>query len=170
LLINWDSSSTANDHFYPFGKRADIEDYDFSEFLLYTIVPLIVLIIINLFKQPTEIRQKALQSKFDLNYEKDLTPTIIGIFLFTISLIVYFTNINNDVKGNTQLTDAVISIISFVMRIAITIWVYAISNKLNRNTTAWSIFAFILPSVALITIGLQRKLKRKPTIIKTHFK
>lgn len=160
LLINLGSSSSTHDYFYPFSERSDFEDYGFSEFLFYTIVPLVVLIIINLFKQPREIRREAKQSKYDLNYERDFSPTLVGITMVIFLLQHYFININDGSNGNLYLNDAVFSIVSFVVRVVVTIWVHSISYKLNRNTIGWSIFAFFLPSIALIVIGFQRKLKR----------
>lgn len=51
LLVNWDVSEYANERFWPFSVRSRIEHYDLSEFLLYSLLPLIILVIINLFKE-----------------------------------------------------------------------------------------------------------------------
>lgn len=49
-------------------------------------------------------------------------------------------------------------------RIFVTIWIVKIAKRQNRNTTGWGVFAFLIPNLALIIIGLLRKLI-KPSII-----
>ena len=58
LLTNWNNSSYASKAIWPFSNNSRIEDYDFTEFLLYTIVPIFILIIINLFKEPKKKKKK----------------------------------------------------------------------------------------------------------------
>jgi hypothetical protein len=161
LLTNWKASRSANDYFWPFSKRSDLEDYDFSEFILYTLVPLIILVIVNLFKDPKEDKAEKLQLKYDLTYERDITPTIVGVFIIIISMAFYFSSSNNgsyEYETAPQ-TRAILSIVSLVLRIGITVWVINISKALNRDTTGWGLFAFFLPSISLIVIGLKRKLR-----------
>ncbi|WP_276979157.1 zinc ribbon domain-containing protein [Flavobacterium filum] len=161
LLVNWKASDYANERFWPFSERSKLEHYDFSEFLLYTLVPLIILVIVNLFKDPKETRSEALQLKYDLTHEKDTTPTIIGIFIIIISMIYYFASGNSDSYDaeKAQQTRAILSVVSLILRIGITVWVVNIAKTLNRDTTGWGFFAFFLPSISLIVIGQKRKLK-----------
>jgi hypothetical protein len=161
LLINWKASSSANDYFWPFSKRSDLEDYDFSEFILYTLVPLIILVIVNLFKDPKETKAEKLQLKYDLTHERDTTPTIVGVFIIIISMVFYFASVYNDSYDyeTAQQTRAILSIVSLILRIGITVWVVNIAKALNRDTTGWGFFAFFLPSISLIVIGQKRKLK-----------
>ena len=51
LLVNWKVREYANEKFWPFSERSRLDHYDLSEFLLYSLVPLIILVIINLFKE-----------------------------------------------------------------------------------------------------------------------
>lgn len=44
--------------FVPFSERSEIENYDFREFLMYTIFPLIILIIWSMLRSPEQIRIK----------------------------------------------------------------------------------------------------------------
>lgn len=41
-------------HFYPFGGFGNVKDYDPSEFLVYTIVPLLLILAIKLRKSPND--------------------------------------------------------------------------------------------------------------------
>lgn len=161
LLVNWKASDYANERFWPFSERSELEHYDFSEFLLYTLVPLIILVIVNLFKDPKETKAEKLQLKYDLTYEKDTTPTIIGVFIVIISMVFYFASGSNDSYDieKAQQTRAILSVVSLIMRIGITVWVVNIAKSLNRDTTGWGFFAFFLPSISLIVIGQKRKLK-----------
>ena len=158
LLVNWKSNDYANERFWPFSKDSQLEHYEFSEFLLYTLVPLIFLVIVNLFKDP---KAETLQLKYDLTYEKDTTPTIIGIFIIMISTVFYFESVSNYSYDNeeAQQTRAILSVVSLITRIGITVWVVNIAKSLNRDTTGWGFFAFFLPSISLIIIGQKRKLK-----------
>ena len=53
LLIYWNSEdSFTRQYFWPFSKYSTIESYHFTEFFFYTIIPILILVIINLFKQP----------------------------------------------------------------------------------------------------------------------
>lgn len=163
LLINWKASYYANEKFWPLSKRSELEHYEFSEFLFYTLVPLIILIIFNLFKEPKEVKSETLKLKYDLNYQKDTTPTIIGVFIIIISMVYYFASIKNDDYDHekAQQTRGILSLVSLIMRISITVWVVNIAKKINRDTTGWGFLAFFFPSIALIIIGQKRKL-RKP--------
>lgn len=161
LLVNWKASDYANERFWPFSERSKLEHYDFSEFLLYTLVPLIILVIVNLFRDPKETKAETLQLKYDLTYEKDTTPTIIGVFIIIISMVFYFASGSSDSYDNekAQQTRAILSVVSLIMRIGITVWVVNIAKSLNRDTTGWGFFAFFLPSISLIVIGQKRKLR-----------
>ena len=162
LLTNWKGSDSANEYFWPFSKRAELEDYDFTEFLLYTVVPLIVLVIINLFKEPQQKKQLALEQKYDLSFEKDTTPTMVGLFILLISLVLYFISGSGDRQEYEKAaqTRAILSVISLFLRIGITVWVVNIAKKLNRDTVGWGFLTFFFPSIALIIIGQKRKLKQ----------
>lgn len=161
LLINWRASSSSNGYFWPFSKHSDLDDYDFSEFILYTVVPLIILVIVNLFKDPKETKAENLQLKYDLTYERDTTPTIVGVFIIIISMVFYFasSNYNSYDYEKAQQTRAIFSIASLILRIGITVWVVNIAKTLNRDKTGWGFFAFFFPSISLIAIGQKRKLK-----------
>jgi hypothetical protein len=52
LLTQWNAAYHQNRYFWPYDTKSELEDYDFTEFLLYTLVPLVILVIINLLKKP----------------------------------------------------------------------------------------------------------------------
>ena len=157
LLTNWNNSSYASDKIWPFSNYSEMKHYDFTEFLLYTIVPILILIIINLFKEPKEKEPENLSLKYDMSFDKDTTPTIIGVFIVILYLIFYILiakgeDYNAEVSG-------IFSVIFLVFRIFIIIWVINIAKKLNRNITNWGLLAFFFPSLTLIVIGQKRKYK-----------
>lgn len=100
--------------------------------------------------------------KFDLSYKKETEATFFGILLLIIPIILSkieiftFETVESFNQGKS-----IIAIISLVLRVLITVWVVNIATRQNRNSTSWGWFAFFLPSIALIVIGLLKKLKLK---------
>lgn len=152
LLLNWEPDRTQK--FYPFDNYSKIEDYDLTEFLIYSIVPLFVLVIINLFKDSKNNSYKSTQINYDLTYEKDYRPTILGIFILCYTITTF-----NEIKYKDESLIVANTIISLIFRVIITIWVVSIAKNLNRDKTEWGVFAFFLPSLCLIIIGLKKKIK-----------
>lgn len=110
---------------------------------------------------PLPARQNIKENlKFDLTYEKETDALTVGIALFLtpffLKLIGVF-NIDNEQSFRTA--QAVLALVALIIRIAVTLWVTAIAKRQNRNTTGWGFFAFFLPSVSLIIIGLLRRLR-----------
>ena len=96
--------------------------------------------------------------KYDSSYKRDFIPTIVGIILLIISAIFYgltdgFANDNN--------SSMVLFFIPIIFWIFCIIWVVHIASELNRNLIGWGMFSFIFPFLALIIIGLLKKIKRK---------
>lgn len=94
--------------------------------------------------------------KYDLAYKKETDATIFGILLIILTVILSLTGVIT-----FESVRAIVAIILFVLRIAITVWVVNIATRQNRNSTGWGLFAFFFPSVALIVIGLLKKLRLK---------
>ena len=92
-----------------------------------------------------------------MSFERDTTPTIIGIFIIILYLLFYIL-IAKGKDYNTEVS-GIFSVIFLVLRIFITIWVINIAKKLNRDKTNWGFLAFFFPSLSLIAIGLKRKYK-----------
>jgi len=111
---------------------------------------------IQIKQTPTPIKS----TKFDLTYDKETDATLIGILLLIIPVILNLTGVFTfkTVESYNQ-GKAFIAIGSLILRIIITIWVVNIATRQNRNTTGWGLFAFFLPSIALIVIGLLKKLR-----------
>ncbi|MCR9098974.1 MAG: zinc ribbon domain-containing protein [bacterium] len=159
LLVHWNDGN--NKYFWPISKRADIEDYDFSEFILFAVFPVIGLAIINLFRDSKSTDGRASDSKYDMSYEKDVTPTIVGVFMLVISFGLLMSGFGNDDYGRQQgeQIQAFFSVLALILRIVFTVWVVNIAKQLNRDSTTWGIFCFFFPSIALIAIGQMRKLR-----------
>ena len=90
-------------------------------------------------------------------FERDATPTIVGVFIIILYLIFYIliskgNNYNTEVSG-------IFGVIFLILRVFITIWVVNIAKKLNRDKTNWGFLAFFFPSLSLIAIGLKKKYK-----------
>jgi hypothetical protein len=160
FLTNGNSYCNPHDKFWPMSSNSSTDYYDFSEFLFYTLIPLICIVIYQLFQpQNTKIETKN-KLQYDLSFEKDKTPAIIGIMLLFISLLYFIlsenqTSINSDTY---RIQTVSFSLVSLIMRILITIWVRNISKVLNRKNKGWIILAFCLPAITLIIISQKQKL------------
>ena len=53
---------------------------------------------------------------------------------------------------------AITVIASLIFRVLGTVWVVNIANRQNREIFGWGVFAFLLPSIALIIIATRKKL------------
>ena len=157
LIINWDYGNQRD--FWPFERRSSFNDYDLTEFLIYTIVPLFAVVIFP-FLKGSKRHNTYKSNKYDLSHKKHYDLTIIGIVLLIVS--AFFVNLINNVDNNflnTSAWDPILIIFPLAMRIIITMIVVETAKKLNRFASDWGIFAFILPSIALIVLGQMRKLK-----------
>ncbi len=86
--------------------------------------------------------------KYDYTTKRDYTPTYVGIVLLFFNSIM-IAAMSRD--------DSAISIALLCIAVFSAVWIVNIAQKLNRNQTGWGIFGFILPFLALIIIGFQRK-------------
>jgi hypothetical protein len=93
-----------------------------------------------------------------MNEKKYLEATVIGIGLIIITLIaaIIVRNTNFTYDSYTQFR-AISSIISLILRIIIIIWIVNIAKDLKRDQFGWGVFAFFLPSIALIVIGQKKE-------------
>ena len=89
--------------------------------------------------------------KYDQTYTKPIDATFVGVGLLIISNYILFSGATADIEP------AVVALINLIYRILITIWVVSLAKVQNRNQIGWGIFAFILPTLSLIIIGLLRK-------------
>jgi len=155
-LINYQYNND-KENFWPFSKYSEIEDYDITEFIVYTIIPLIVLFIANLLKSNSILNKVDRSNLYDLNFEPDYLPTIIGTL---VAIITFVIAISGGIKSESSEgeTKAILSLISFIYRIFATIWCVDIAKKLNRDVVGWGWLTFFFPSIALIIIGTKRKL------------
>lgn len=128
------------------------------------------------FRQNSKTTEKRIPSSFneipilkveDINdlYQKESEATFIGILVIIVSLIlVIFKPFTFDTEQAYYEFLRYASIIAFVFRVVAVFWVASIAKRQGRNETAWGIFAFFLPAVALILIGQLKKLAKKITL------
>lgn len=139
-------------YFFPFGKDSTLEDYDWTEYFTYLILPLLILFFYNNFiKDSSNI---PLEKRYDLSVKKDKTAILTGIALLIIIITV---NILIQLGILDKADKSLFNMLLLAIRIAVTVWIVDIAKKLNRNTIVWGIFGFILPPIALIFIGSKRK-------------
>lgn len=92
--------------------------------------------------------------KYDTSYQRESDATVVGVTLMTVNFgVLLFGGIKDEAVYSTVL------IFGFLLRIILTIYCTNIAKRQNRDTFGWGFFALILPSLALIIIGLLRKLK-----------
>jgi hypothetical protein len=122
---------------------------------------------VNLNLDRTKIENKKINSeririeKYDLTYKRDIEATVTGLVIIIVGIFLISTQAFKNVP-DPETFKAIIGIINFLWRIIVTIWIIKIAKRQNRNTTGWGIFAFLIPNLALIIIGLLSKLN-KPT-------
>jgi len=103
--------------------------------------------------------------KYDLTYEREYGATVAGVILSILLLVFYFTEGFGIHHLQTYIFLSIF--VNLVLRIAIIIWVINISKRQNRNSTGWGLFALFTPSLAIIIIGLLKKLN-KQLLIQLH--
>lgn len=99
------------------------------------------------------------QHKYDLTYKREDEAITVGIVLLVIALIFAIVGpIKFEDRESYGQFRAVTAIVSLILRIIVTVWVINIAKRQNRETFGWGLFAFLLPSIALIVIACQKKL------------
>lgn len=110
---------------------------------------------VYLSNSPNPVRQ----TKYDPTYKKEDEAITVGVILLVIALI--FSVVGpikfEDIESYGQFK-AVTAIVSLILRILVTVWVVNIAKRQNRETFGWGVFAFLLPSIALIVIATRKKL------------
>ncbi|MCF8254578.1 MAG: zinc-ribbon domain-containing protein [Bacteroidia bacterium] len=113
-------------------------------------------------KSNHEISRTYVEPMFDPSYKKDNQATIIGsIFLVSSFILVIIQPFKFDNYDSYNHFRWIYSIIALVIRLYVTIWVVDIAKIQNRETINWGLFAFFLPSIALIIIGQQKNILAK---------
>jgi hypothetical protein len=113
-------------------------------------------------KSNQETNKTYKEPKYDPTYLKETDATFIGSIILVSSLLLFiFKPFKFDDINSYNQFKAITSIVALILRIFITVWVVNISKRQNRETSGWGIFAFSLPSIALIIIGQQKKIFAK---------
>ena len=99
------------------------------------------------------------QPKYDPTYKKEDDAMTVGIILLVIALIFAIVGpIKFEDRESYGQFRAVTAIVSLILRICVAIWVVNIAKGQNRETFGWGLFAFLLPSIALIVIATRKKI------------
>lgn len=114
----------------------------------------LVILICSVFPNDIVLEQSRLDDNYEKDDNKDSLPVIVGSILLFISLFVSFSN--KDIYQNVGKISTYFLIFELGIRILITIWVQKIARSKTKNWALWGLFSFILPSIALISIGLKR--------------
>ncbi len=118
-------------------------------------------------------RDIKIDNTYDLTYKRERNIIYIGIGLlltpyFLLNNISFFLStffleqiINwNIIYDNISYVLYALTTLFFIpVRILSTLFVRLVSMKQNRNYKAWGLFAFILPSISMISIGSTRRIK-----------
>jgi tetratricopeptide (TPR) repeat protein len=103
--------------------------------------------------------------KYDLSYQKEIEATIYGVILLVAPVVIQFSNIvifeTEEMYNQVRVGSAIFALL---IRIQVAFYVRNIALRQNRNSTSWSWFGFFLPSIAMIIIGLSKKLHLKFTV------
>jgi RNA polymerase subunit RPABC4/transcription elongation factor Spt4 len=113
-------------------------------------------------KSNQETNKTYTEPKYDPTYLKEIDATAIGVIILVSSLLlIIFQPFKFDDIDSYNQFRAISSIGALFLRIFITVWVVNIAKRQNRETIGWGLFAFFLPSIALIVIGQQKKIFAK---------
>lgn len=99
-----------------------------------------------------------IDSRYDPDYEREIGVSLFGVFLLLISFAIGFADFEDKDSESFRVT---LAWFSTALRIMLVFYVRVVAKEQNRNPLGWSIFTFFLPSIALIVIGLLRKLRVK---------
>lgn len=102
------------------------------------------------------------ERKYDLTYSKETDATVYGAFFLAFQLVIIIIQpFKFESIDSYNQSRAIAALVALFYRIFIIYWVVNIANRQNRETLGWGLFAFFLPSIALIIIGQQKKLFAK---------
>ena len=108
---------------------------------------------------PSNANSQISQPKYDLNYQKESDATMVGVILLLVTLVLaLFQPFKFESEESYNRFKTLTSVGALVLRVLVIIWVVNIAKRQNRETFGWGVFAFFLPSIALIVIGQQKKL------------
>ena len=117
--------------------------------------------------KPSE--EKIIEERYDRSYKGDATASWMSFIVLLVNAT--FHALAGKLYDETlEVVSAIILVLWWVISI---FWTVDIAKRQNRNTIAWGIFAFFLPYLSLIIIGMLKKLnksinKTKPFVIKPN--
>ncbi len=112
----------------------------------------------NKTKPMNEINESK-QSKFVPTYTPESDAFFSGVILVLIYLVYAISGpINFESYESYNRFNIFVLLGAVVLRVFVTIWIVAIAKRQNRETFGWGVLAFLVPSIALIIIGLQKKI------------
>lgn len=162
ILVSIGGDSSSSD-FWPF-QDSDIYEYNLVEFIFYLIAPIPIWCTWKLYggditKLIKQYKNKY-KNKYDYSYEKETGNTTAGVFLLLPFEFTLFVPLFDPPSESPEFI-VVPAICLLVIRIFAVIQCVKVAERQNRNKGGWGFFAFFMPSIALIIIGLLRKLKKQ---------
>ncbi|MCG8696638.1 MAG: zinc ribbon domain-containing protein, partial [Bacteroidales bacterium] len=118
---------------------------------------------ISLFQRRIEKSQKPESSEislpqYDSTYSKETFATFCGSLIIIVNIILLSTGVYADWAYYNDNFIPIFSLFNIIWRIIVIIWVVNIAKKQNRNGNNWGMIAFILPNLALLIIGILKKI------------
>jgi len=96
-------------------------------------------------------------------YKRPTNAFFVGFILLIIALIQKYIKTQEifslDYDDIFIVTNVILKIISLTIRIIAAFWVTQIAKRQNRNILGWGIFAFFVPPIALMWLGLSRRIE-----------
>ena len=94
--------------------------------------------------------------RYDPTYRREYGITVLGLLILAFNILVIM---EPDIISSLK-TENIIWI-NFAFRVVVAFHISSIAERQNRYITGWSIFAFLLPTLAMIIIGLLLKKIKK---------
>jgi hypothetical protein len=94
--------------------------------------------------------------------DKNPGAAILGILLIAIPIIANYLGVfKADSIAEFEKNKAIFVSITLIVRIFASIYVYNLTKRQNRDTYSWTVFALIIPSIALIILSRLKKIEYK---------
>jgi hypothetical protein len=96
------------------------------------------------------------------NQDKNPGAAILGLLLIVIPIIAYYIGVlKAESIADFEKNKTIIVSITLIVRIFASIYVYNLTKRQNRDTYSWTVFALLIPSIAMIILSRLKKIDYK---------